>query len=260
MYGFASRVLTPLIWNPLGIAVLLLVLAKVVRERLSKVFQIAYGAALLLLIILGCPRVEEWLTSSLESQYADQSIERYPEGQAIVVLGGAIHSPNLVHRASGLIDPSDRLLLAFRLYRAGKAPLLILSGGNDPETGEVAAQSEATTMRLLLEEWGIQKASILAEERSTNTHENALFCRQLLAPRGISRILLVTSALHLPRAAAAFRKAGFEVVPAPADFRMGWSRQASLFGWLPDADALANSSRSLREWLGGTIYRLRGWA
>ena len=60
------------------------------------------------------------------------------------------------------------------------------------------------------------------ETGSINTRENALDSYGLLAPRGIRRIILVTSALHMPRAAVAFRKAGFDVIPAPADFVTGW--------------------------------------
>lgn len=89
--------------------------------------------------------------------------------------------------------------------------------------------------------------------------ENALFSHQLLSRRGIERIILVTSAIHMPRAAGAFRKVGFDVVAAPADFQTGWGESSAMCRWIPATGALGGSSRALREWLGLSVYRLRGW-
>jgi uncharacterized SAM-binding protein YcdF (DUF218 family) len=259
MYNLASKIL-PLFLDPLALAILLLVCALLVRKRWPGVFQGIYATGVLLLIFLGCPTVSEWLTSSLEDQYPDEGAANYPATQAIVVLGGTINMPSELHHASGIIDPSDRLLAALRLYHAGKAPLVILSGGYDPLMGKVPEQSEADQMRLLLEEWGIPASAILVEGGSINTRENALFSHRLLVPRGIGRIILVTSALHMPRAAAAFRKVGFDVVAAPADFRTGWRESSAIFNWITEAGALAESGRVMHEWLGVWVYRLRGWA
>ena len=160
--------------------------------------------------------------------------------------------PSRGHGNSGLIDESDRLLQGLRLYRAGKAPLLVCTGGARGGT------PEAQGMGRLLQEWGVPSGAILLEEHSLNTRENAVFTYSALKARGIGRILLVTSALHMPRAAAVFRKAGFEVNPAAADFRTGWG-EASLWDWLPKARNLERSDRALREWIGLLVYRLRGW-
>jgi len=117
-----------------------------------------------------------------------------------VVLGGSIHMPSTAHHGSAIIDSSDRLLMALRLYHAGKAPLVVLSGGNNPLfTEEVPEQSEAEVMRSLLGEWGIPDSAIQVEGGSINTHENASFSYRLLASRGIGRIILVTSAMHMRR-------------------------------------------------------------
>ncbi len=169
--------------------------------------------------------------------------------------------PSIVHHSSGIIDPSDRLLMALRLYHAGKAPLVILSGGNNPLFfKKVPEQSESEIMRRLLVEWGIPDAAIEMEGGSINTRENALFSHRLLARRGISRIILVTSAIHMPRAAAAYRKAGFDVVAAPADFQTGWTAPSEMFRWMPQSDAIFKSSEAIHEWLGLWVYRFRGWA
>jgi uncharacterized SAM-binding protein YcdF (DUF218 family) len=98
------------------------------------------------------------------------------------------------------------------------------------------------------------------EGGSINTHENALFSHRLLAGRGIGRIILVTSATHMPRAAAAYRKAGFDLVAAPADFQTGWQEPSAIFRWMPQAEAIFKSSKAIHEWLGLWVYRFRGWA
>jgi uncharacterized SAM-binding protein YcdF (DUF218 family) len=259
MYNLASKLL-PLFLDPLPLATVLLLCAFLFRKRWPTLCQGIYATAVLLLICLGCPTVSGWLIGSLEGIYPDQGAAAYPAAQAIVVLGGTINKPSKLHRSSGIIDPSDRLLAASRLYHAGKAPLVILSGGDNPLMGKVPERSEADEMRLLLGEWGIPGSAILVEGSSINTRENALFSHRLLVPRGIEHIILITSARHMPRAAAAFRKVGFNVVAAPADFYTGWGESNALFNWIPTAGALAVSGAAMHEWLGVWVYRLRGWA
>jgi len=235
MYNLASKILS-LFLDPLALAIILLVCAFLVRKRRPRVFEITFGVSVVFLLIVGCPTVENWLTNTLERQYPDIPADSCAPAQAIVVLGGAIHMPSIVHHSSGIINPSDRFLMAFRLYHAGKAPLVILSGGNNPLSFEqIPEQSESEIMRRLLVEWGIPDSAIEVEGGSINTRENAMFSHRLLAGRRIGRIILVTSAMHMPRAAAAYRKAGFDVVAAPADFQTGWSAPSAIFRWMPQA-------------------------
>ena len=70
----------------------------------------------------------------------------------------------------------------------------------------------------------------------------------LLKSRGISRVLLVTSALHMPRARAQFERAGLQVVPAATDHLA--TTTASPLRWLPSAEALDTSGRVIKEWVG----------
>jgi uncharacterized SAM-binding protein YcdF (DUF218 family) len=149
------------------------------------------------------------------------------------------------------------VLHAARLYRAGKAPLVVASGGNPPHLGAEASESE--DMADLLVEWGVPREAIVTEGASLDTRENAVGTARLLTARGLRRILLVTSALHMTRAAAAFRAAGLEVLPAPTDYQAVDAREVTWLDWLPDAGALARSSRALHEHLGRVWYRLRGW-
>jgi uncharacterized SAM-binding protein YcdF (DUF218 family) len=149
--------------------------------------------------------------------------------------------PSGAHHLKGLLDPSDRLLVAFRLYRSGKAPLVFCSGGNNTIGNQTGKIPEATWMVRLLEEWNIPSTAIQIEGGSINTHENAIRTYQMLSSHSVRRILLVTSAMHLPRAAAAFRKSGLRGDRGAADFRTGWGEPNVLVGWLPSADNLSKS-------------------
>jgi uncharacterized SAM-binding protein YcdF (DUF218 family) len=255
MYNLAAKLLAPLS-DPLTLAILLAVCALLAwkRRRLA-VWLLILSVALLL--AFSCKVVERPLVRTLEDQSRDSGLD-VPLAQAIVVLGGTIRMPSGLHHAAGLADSSDRLLVAFRLYRAGKAPLILCSGGLNP-VGAVGNTAEAVWMAQLLEEWNVPAAAIRIETASIDTHENAIRSYQALAPGGIRRILLVTSAMHMPRAAGAFRKAGFEVAAVPADFRSGWGESNFLTGWLPKAENLVDSGMALHEWLGLAMYRFRGW-
>jgi uncharacterized SAM-binding protein YcdF (DUF218 family) len=253
MFLYLSKIL-PALLAPFSIVLLLLLAALITRKWRVR----AISAVFLVLLISSCPFVSDFLLRSLEAQYPDRPIDTYPPADAIVVLGGSVRGSGGLHRASRLLDPSDRLLVAFRLYRAGKAPWILCSGGNLSLFGEKEHQPEAEVISSLLQEWGVPAGSIRTESGSVNTHENAVRSHDLLARFGVTRILLVTSAMHMPRAAATFRKAGFDVIPAPADFKTGWDR--NFLDWLPNAASMIDSERTLREWVGLWTYRFRGWA
>jgi uncharacterized SAM-binding protein YcdF (DUF218 family) len=258
VFNYASKFLA-LFFDPFHGALLLAVGAIVSWKKRSLALRLL-AASIFVLVVFSCPEVSLTIARSLEAQYRDSDVAQMPEAPAIVVLGGTIHTPNQVHPASALADSSDRLLVAYRLYRAGKAPLVICSGGNNPWMGDPHHASEARSMSGLLEEWGIPAAVIEVEENSIDTRGNALFSYRILSARGIRKIILVTSAMHMPRAAAAFRKVGFEVIPAPADFRTGWEGSNPFLLWLPKAESMELSEKALHEWLGLWVYRLRGWA
>ena len=256
MYNLASKLLAPL-FDPLTLAILLAVCALLAWKHRRLTLRLV-AVSIAILLIFTSKLVSNALVRSLEDQYQDHGLD-VPPAQAIVVLGGSLHMPTALHHSTGLTDPSDRLLVAFRLYRAGKAPLIFCSGGNNPISTEATKTPESIWMARLLEEWSISATAIEIEGASINTHENAILSYEMLAPRGIHRILLVTSAMHMPRATGAFRKAGFEVIAVPADFHSGWGESYPLEKWLPSAESLHNSDSALHEWLGIATYGLRGW-
>ena len=97
---------------------------------------------------------------------------------------------------------------------AGKAPLIIVSGGNVFLQEGIRPESAYTAD--LLQEWGIPQSAIIFEGNSRNTRENAVETSRLLKNRQLNRVLLVTSAFHMPRALATFRAVGIDAIPSPS--------------------------------------------
>ncbi len=119
---------------------------------------------------------------------------------------------------------------------------MLLSGGSDMTA---ALYAESLGMRQFLLDLGVPAAALLTEERSRNTRENAEMSARLLCERGIQKVLLVTSALHMRRAVHLFEQQGLLVHPVATDHEVG-SRKARM-NWLPDANALDGSARAFKE-------------
>jgi uncharacterized SAM-binding protein YcdF (DUF218 family) len=243
---------------PLGLALTLVSLAWLLlllgRRRLG---LISLALGILWLFFWSMPSVSDRLRLSLEGQLIAAPVETLPALDALVVLGGGIRGAPPGWSYPDLGRAADRVWHAARLYHAGKAPRIILSGGSQPWLGERG--DEANAMREFLVDLGVPRKAILIESRSRNTRENAVYTRELMRESGIERVFLVTSALHMPRALGTFRAAGIEAVPAPADFEV-MPETAHPLRWMPDAEALQDSSRALKEYLGWWVYRWRGWA
>jgi uncharacterized SAM-binding protein YcdF (DUF218 family) len=251
-----DKVLTQL-FLPVGLAVLLGAAAGLAlllgRTRVA-------GLALLLgglpLALCSLPATADALRDALAAEHGPRPVEAVPGADVIVLLGGGIDAPGGDRLHPDLNAAADRIWHAARLYRAGVAPWILVSGGSVWGTRQ---QTEAEAMRTLLLDLGIPEAFVILEDRSRNTRENAERTARLAEEWDFARIVLVTSATHMPRAAAAFRAVGFEVVPAPTDHAR-FDDRPSVLRWLPDAEALHESSKVLKEYLGRTVYALRGWA
>ena len=84
--------------------------------------------------------------------------------------------------------------------------------------------------------------------------------KETLEREKLERTLLVTSALHMPRALATFHAAGVDAVAAPTDFEIVEEGAGNVERWMPDAIALEGSTRAIKEYLGMWVYRWRGWS
>jgi uncharacterized SAM-binding protein YcdF (DUF218 family) len=145
------------------------------------------------------------------------------------------------------------------LYKAGKAPLIVVSGGNVFPQDNV--RSESYYMKEILVELGVPGDSILLDEGSRNTHENAIETEKILKARGINKILLATSSFHMPRAFAVFLKTGLFVIPSTTDIGAFNAKATALkiFDKFPSLDGLNTLQRVMYENLGIAVYCYRGW-
>ena len=209
-----------------------------------------------LLWLASLPVVSGWAIRTLEMQHPPLAIDNLPNADVAIVLGGAVQGPSPPRLTIELVDSSDRVLMAARLFRAGKVQRVLITGGNVPWA--LGAVPEASLIKELLIEWGVPSHAILTAGKSRNTHENALEIRALRETQSFGSALLVTSAVHMPRALAVFQKAGLPVIPATTDVKIVDGSQ-TIFDWLPDAGALAMTTSAIREWLGFGTYHWLGY-
>ena len=211
---------------------------------------------------IATPLLANILAHQLEMRFPTVTVEKTSRVDAIVVLGGALAGAHPPERPTfELSSASDRVWHAADLYRAGKAPWVMVSGGNQPGTNGI--QVEADAIRSMLTTLGVPASAIRMEGRSRNTEENARDSAPLIQAVGAKRVLLVTSAMHMPRALrtfqAALRDSGVTVLPASTDVEGISNTLHPLGRWLPDADALALSTRALKEYLGLAWLEVRGF-
>jgi uncharacterized SAM-binding protein YcdF (DUF218 family) len=258
MLLYAEKLL-PVFVYPVGLSLVLCAVALALSvARRSVGSRVTVSAAIVLLWISSMPAFADLITATLEEQYPALPIDSAPIVDVIVVLGGDIASPRGRLSAPELGEGADRLFEAYALWHAGKAKLILISGGDLPWTE--ASRPEAEIVGQAFPTLGVPTSAILVEGESHNTRENAVNTAVLWREKGFHTGLLVTSAIHLPRAMETFRAAGLDLTPWPADFRMHYSQGYSLFDFLPDARALSLTTLSAKEWLGLAVYHWLGWA
>src|SRR5262249_1194968 len=109
----------------------------------------------------------------------------------------------------------------------------------------------------MLGDLGVDPGRINIEPRPRTTSEDALYSAGLLKPKPDEKWLLVTTAIHMPRAVGCFRAAGFQVDPYPVEFlARARSGRFGLFATGPVA--LFQLDTAAKEWIGLVAYRLMG--
>ena len=239
IWFFLNPVVVPLVVGVVG-----LVLWRFRGGRLRRLGAGCVVAAFALLWLFATPLWAILLGTPLERPYlATQRPEALPAADAIVLLGGGIGKCEELEYPD-MADGADRVWHAARLYRAGKAPRIVVSGSNDL----------AAAVPLLLD-LGVPREAILVDDESRNTYENSRFTERLLKEAGLERpsVLLVTSAWHMPRALGNFSKTSLAVTPAAADFkvhnlRYGCRHWSEWFLPFPGSLDLVNAVE--KEWIG----------
>ena len=250
MVFILSRTIQALILPPASLLILILAGAILYRRRRAAGRAlIALGA--LLLYLLSLPLTAGLLLRPLEA-FAPPLDTREVRADAVVVLGSGVLDLSWVPAPAQPSETAMSRAIAGILLAKQLGLPLVLSGGS----GEIApgAVREADALAEMAMRFGIPREQIKIEALSRTTQENASQVRALLPG---DRIVLVTSAFHMRRATACFKKQGFTVLPAPAAYRTGTS-PSSLSDLLPRAGHLEASSLALSEYLSTTWYRVRG--
>jgi uncharacterized SAM-binding protein YcdF (DUF218 family) len=220
------------------------------RRRLALV-----TVPLVLLAVWSTPVVGYLAFGSLEWPYPPLT-ERPADAEAIVVLSGYVSVLNEEGTQFELgSDTLYRCLRAVEVYRQGKRCPVLVSGGK--VDAAAPGPTLAAAMHQFLQQQGVAEDDLIDEDRSGTTYENAVESCRLLRERGLHKIVLVTDAAHLYRAADCFRKQGADVVPCGCRYRaarMDWS----VWAFVPDAAAAGGPQEAVHEWLGVLWYRLHG--
>jgi uncharacterized SAM-binding protein YcdF (DUF218 family) len=216
----------------------------------------ALGGALAVALVLANPMVSNRLWWWLER---DAVVSRGDDSSDAVVLLGGMVPHGRVQRGSPprYEDGVERLLTTYDLLRKGEAGVAIVSGGVVDARGDEAV--EASVLAEQLAAWGIARERLVVDLRALNTRQNAIEVARLARERGLRRLLLVTSAFHMPRAAGCFRAVDLPVDQLPVDYR---ALEPARQPWqlAPRAQALHESTEALREWTGRATYRLLGYS
>jgi len=236
----------------------LIVLAVLLWRRRQRGLAACTAALFAFITIIGSTALPGKLLGSLERPYSGVKFANLPAVDAIVVLGGGAQSSRYDVAGVRLSGAGDRLVMAAELMRLGKAPVLLLGGSSGQLDGREMHESEMT--RDLLTRWGVSPDAMIPLGKNRDTHDEALKVRALAAERGWKRILLVTSANHMRRAAKTFEHLGLEVTAAPCNFLTSVATDPVPFSLhIPGNDGFVKMNVWLHEEIGWLMYWRRGW-
>jgi uncharacterized SAM-binding protein YcdF (DUF218 family) len=226
----------PLYVYPLGAAIFVSATALLLScTSWWRIGLVQLGLALIALWIAATPVFANWLNWRLESEFPPVDVGTLPQSNAVILLGGV---------GLDFDNPTNRIVHALQIYRAGKAPLIVISGGNpDP------------LVRL-----GAPRSILILEPESRDTRENAVNTAAIFKAHGWQNGLLVTSAIHMPRALAAFQMVGLNVVPAATGIDARLFQFDGSIDLQMNREALLQTAAAIKEIVGLLVYRCLGWA
>jgi len=237
----------PIFLSPLLIVIVLLVTSLLLRRR---VFGLA---AIVILYVASVPFTSITLMRAVEGDALKLAVEEAPNADAIVVLSGMIDWIQTTQGVAPEWGDSDRFWDGIALLKADRAPKLIFTGGKLP--WQLGQETEGDVLKRFAVIAQVPEEQILISDKVENTEDEARAVAKMLDPKR-SRIILVTSAFHMPRAKALFDKRGFEVFAYPVDFRAGGGLDW-FTAFIPNPNALAGTEFSVRELIGRLYYRFK---
>lgn len=216
------------------------------------------GLAWLVLSLGTCTPLASWLLAGLEGRFPRVLPAQAPRVDAVVCLGGGAEPSLMEPTGAGFNSAADRVTTALALLGAGRAPVLVVSGGDYRD--KTRRYSEADAVAAWIQAAVKPGQEVISLGICADTHDEAVRVAALARERGWRSFLLVTSAAHLPRAHATFARAGLETTGVPCDYVSSYHRIGSV-RWLhlPGHGGIHGFDVWLHEAIGSLLYRLRGW-
>jgi uncharacterized SAM-binding protein YcdF (DUF218 family) len=254
MFFFAAKIFWFFI-QPLNLALFLLLAGIVSLFMRRRSLSLAASCAAFLILALGTwSSLGALMLTPLEERFQRPALPERVDG--IVMLGGGLEGAiNLARGGYELNASGDRLVETAVLARRFPAARIVISGGSGALI--LDGEGDADTAPRLLRALGVEPERLVLENKSRDTFENAQFTKALVSPRPGETWLLVTSAFHMPRSVALFRKADFAVLPWPVDYRTSGLEGVGFAQDNPE-DSLRNLATAIREWIGLVAYWLSG--
>lgn len=237
----------PLLLSPLIVLIGLIVFSLITNSKKIGLLGIC------ILLFCSMPIVSDKLIAYLESNYKLKKVSEVQEVDAIVVLSGmvkVIKNKNNLDYEWG--ESVDRIFAGIELFKENKSKTLILTRGKLPWSVGIP---EGEYLREVAIKFGVPEENILLTENVENTDQEAKAIKKLFSINN-PKVILVTSAFHMPRAQKVFEAAGIDIVTFPVDFQSGESK-LTFMSFIPSASALSGTSFFVREIIGRIYYNLK---
>ena len=236
----------PLIFSPLMLVIGLIILGIIFNLRKFSLIGV------IVLILSSLPIISNKFIAYLEKDYQPIEIADVENVDAIVVLSGMIRvigdEENLKYEFT---DSVDRFFAGLDLFNNNKSPILILTRGKMPWSVGIA---EGEYLKELAIKYGVSEENIILTDEVQNTDQEAKAIKEILTED--AKIILVTSAFHMPRAEKVFKAANINLIPYPVDFQNSKSK-TTMMDFIPSAGSLFDTSHFVREMIGRLYYNLK---
>ena len=236
----------PLIFSPLILVIGLIILGIIFNLRKFSLIGV------IVLILSSLPIISNKFIAYLEKDYQPIEIADVENVDAIVVLSGMIRvigdEENLKYEFN---DSVDRFFAGLDLFNNNKSPILILTRGKMPWSIGIA---EGEYLKELAIKYGVSEENIILTDEVQNTDQEAKAIKEILTED--AKIILVTSAFHMPRAEKVFKAANINLIPFPVDFQNSKSK-TTMMDFIPSAGSLFDTSHFVREMIGRLYYNLK---
>lgn len=255
MFFFLSKVLTfllsPLVW-------FFALMAWMYKNKNEQKRKRIFIASLCILYLCSNSFLVDELARAWEPVTPDYYLSKEKYDVAIVL--GGIGRIDERQKRFDFTYSADRLFQTLELFYRGRIKQIVFSGGSG--SIRFPEHKEAVYVKKYLQTIRVPDSCMIMESESKNTYENAVFTKKILDSLKLNgSVLLVTSAYHMPRAIAVFKKAGYKNITPYLTNRISGPRR---FEWdhclIPNPEAMVTLNVLIHEWIGYLAYKMKGYA